>query len=74
MFFLAVRYMWFARMKVKGNVLIAPVRLMKSPRKGRRAETNVFIARYPPLNMMRNPKLRGANALPLTPNFVSRYS
>ena len=42
---LATRYMWFARMKVSGNVLTAPVRLMKSPRNGSRAATNVFMAR-----------------------------
>lgn len=43
--FFATRYIWFARMNVRGNVLIAPVRLMKSPRNGKRAETNVLTAR-----------------------------
>lgn len=43
--FFASRYMWFARINVRGNVLIAPVRLMKSPRNGRRADTNVLKAR-----------------------------
>jgi hypothetical protein len=45
LFFFATRYMWFARINVKGNVLIAPVRLMKSPRNGRRAATSVLTAR-----------------------------
>lgn len=43
--FFALRYMWFARINVRGNVLIAPVRLMKSPRNGRKAATNVLKAR-----------------------------
>lgn len=45
LFAFATRYIWFARIKVRGNVLIAPVRLMKSPRKGNRADTNVFKVR-----------------------------
>ena len=39
------RYMRFARINVRGNVLNAPVRLSKSPRNGRRADTSVLIAR-----------------------------
>ena len=41
----AKRYMRFARINVRGNVLNAPVRLSKSPRNGRRADTSVLIAR-----------------------------
>jgi len=43
--FFALRYIWFARINVRGNVLIAPVRLMKSPRNGKKADTNVLKAR-----------------------------
>lgn len=42
LFLLATRYIWFARINVRGNVLIAPVRLMKSRRNGSRADMNVF--------------------------------
>lgn len=45
LFSLATRYMWFASTNVRGNVLTAPVRLMKSPRNGNSAATKVFIAR-----------------------------
>ena len=45
LFCFATRYMWFARINVRGNVLNAPVRLSKSPRNGRRADTSVLIAR-----------------------------
>ena len=45
LFFFAMRYMWFARMKVSGNVLTAPVRLMKSPKKGSKADTNEVMAK-----------------------------
>ncbi|KAL4306265.1 hypothetical protein AHAS_Ahas16G0161000 [Arachis hypogaea] len=38
-------YIWFARTNVSGNVLIAPVRLIKSPRNGSRADTNVLKVR-----------------------------
>lgn len=74
LFFCVTRYIWFARINVRGNVLIAPVRLMKSPRNGSTADTNVFIARYPPLTMIRNDKFLKARALPLIPCFVSKYS
>lgn len=43
--FLATKYMWWTRMNVKGRVLVAPVRLSKSPRKGRRAATNVLMVK-----------------------------
>lgn len=42
LFLFATRYIWFARINVRGNVLIAPVRLIKSPRNGNKADTNVF--------------------------------
>lgn len=45
LFLCAIRYIWFARINVRGNVLIAPVRLMKSPRNGNIADTNVFTVR-----------------------------
>jgi len=45
LFSFVTRYIWFARINVRGNVLIAPVRLMKSPRNGNRADTNVFTVR-----------------------------
>ena len=45
LFLFATKYIWFARINVRGNVLIAPVRLMKSPRNGKRADTKVLIAR-----------------------------
>lgn len=40
-FLLATRYMWLARINVSGIKLIAPVRLMKSPKNGSRADRNV---------------------------------
>lgn len=45
LFFLATRYMWFGSMNVSGIVLIAPVRLMKFPRKGSKADRKVVIIR-----------------------------
>ncbi|GAV56810.1 hypothetical protein CFOL_v3_00352 [Cephalotus follicularis] len=72
--FFATKYIWLARINVSGNVLMAPVRLIKSPRNGRRADTRVLMARYPPLTVNRNDRLRNANALPLIPYLVSKYS
>ncbi|CAN1806713.1 hypothetical protein LINPERHAP1_LOCUS24768, partial [Linum perenne] len=46
LFLLATMYIWFANMKVSGSVLIAPVRLMKSPRNGSIADTSVLAVRY----------------------------
>lgn len=45
LFFFATRYMWFASINVRGNVLIAPVRLIKSPMNGNKAAMNVITAR-----------------------------
>lgn len=45
LFFLTFKYMWFARTNVRGYVLRAPVRLMKSPIKGSRAATKVLTVR-----------------------------
>lgn len=72
--FFAARYMWFARINVRGNVLTAPVRLMKSPRKGSIAATSVVMARYPPLTPILNAKFLISSALPLIPYLVSKYS
>ena len=66
--------MWLARMNVRGIVLTAPVKLMKSPRNGKSAERSVLTARYPPLAMILNVKFFNANVLPVIPNFVSIYS
>lgn len=66
--------MWLAKMNVSGNVLTAPVRLMKSPRNGNSAEISVLTAMYPPLAMILNSKFFNANGFPLIPNFVSMYS
>lgn len=72
--FFATKYIWFARINVRGKTLSAPVRDMKSPKNGRRAEIRVFNTKYPPLTEIRNDKLRMANALPLIPYLVSKYS
>lgn len=72
--FFATRYMWFASINVSGNVLTAPVRLMKSPRKGNMAEISVVMARYPPLTPILNDKFFIFSALPVIPYFVSKYS
>ena len=66
--------MWLARINVRGNVLTAPVRLMKSPRNGKSAEISVLTAMYPPLAMILNTKFFKANGCPLIPNLVSMYS
>lgn len=42
-FVLAAKYMWLARINVSGKVLIAPVKLMKSPRNGNAADTKVVM-------------------------------
>lgn len=41
----ATKYMWFAKMNVRGNTLIAPVRLSKSPKNGSIADIKVLIVR-----------------------------
>lgn len=42
---MAIIYMWFGRINVSGIELIAPVRLMKSPKKGNKADRKVVSAR-----------------------------
>ena len=75
LFFFTVKYMWLARTKVKGKVLSAPVRLMKSPRNGSSAATRVFTVRYPPLTITLKLRFSNENAFPFPfPYLVSKYS